>query len=65
MVKKCLVHKGFVYELFMEGKFIEHFDSVEAAKAYVDDVAATCHFGSFIIKPLAFFTMVEEHNIKG
>jgi hypothetical protein len=57
MATKQLVHKGFLYSLYIEGQFIEYFDSLESAKEYVDE-AMSCYKGvNFFVKPIAFYGM--------
>jgi len=58
---KKIVHGGFLYSLHIENQFIEYFDTQESAKAYVEDVTATCHFANYFIKPVAYYSMKEEN----
>ena len=57
---KCeLKHKGFLYELYIEGKFIEYFDTIESAKSFLDESMSAYKGANYFIKPCAYFTTVE------
>lgn len=61
MVKKIKL-AGFLYSLYIAAQFVEYFDSMESAKDFVD-ASAICRTNSeYFIKPVAFFTMVEEEK---
>jgi hypothetical protein len=53
---------GFLYALYVSSQFVEYFDSMESAKDFVD-ASVICRTSSdYFIKPVAFFTMVEEEE---
>ncbi|MFA5365813.1 MAG: hypothetical protein WC325_11590 [Candidatus Bathyarchaeia archaeon] len=59
MAKK-IVHKGFLTALYIEGQFIEYFDTLDSAKSFVEESNSGYKGTNFFTKPIHFFTMQEE-----
>jgi hypothetical protein len=55
--QKNLKFKGFLFSLYIEGQFIEYFDSLDAAKQFVAESSSGYKGTNYFIKPVSYFTM--------
>ena len=58
-MSKSLTNKGFIYSLYIEGNFIENFDSLESAKEFATEACSLYKGTNYFVKPIAYYTMKE------